>query len=149
MTEPERTDGSGYARCLSICSDAFATHLGVRLVDVDRDRVVVRLPYHAAVGESRIHGGAICGLVDIAATAAFWADPDLDDTAWGATIDLSVHFLNLAVEEDLTAIATVRRRGGQISTGDVSVETGRGTEVAVARVTYKLSRVARSGKNAE
>ena len=48
-------------------------------------------------------------------------------------------FLALAVATDLTATATVRRRGGTLCTGDVSVRNGAGDEVATAIVTYKLT----------
>jgi acyl-coenzyme A thioesterase PaaI-like protein len=50
-----------------------------------------------------------------------------------------VNFLAAARASDLTAIASVRRRGREISTGDVSVIDTAGTEVAAALVTYKLS----------
>ena len=57
----------------------------------------------------------------------------------GATVGFTVNFLKLAVNSDLTATATVRRRGGTLCTGDVSVTNEAGDEVAMAVVTYKLS----------
>lgn len=122
-----------------IASEQFAALLGARLRESERDRVVVELPYSAKLGVGRIHGGAISALIDIAATAAFWACPQLAPSARGATVGFTVHFLKLAVQTDLVATATVRRRGGTLCTGDVSVRDERGEEVAAAIVTYKLT----------
>lgn len=122
----------------AITGDGFASLLGAELVESAVDRVAVKLPYKEALGIGRIHGGAISALVDIAATAAFWSHPDTNATSRGATVSFSINYLKLAVATDLTAIATVRRRGGSICVGDVSVENADGEELAVARVTYKL-----------
>ena len=122
-----------------IASENFAALLGAQLVERAEDRVVVRLPYTPKLGVGRIHGGAISALVDIAATAAFWACANLSRTARGATVGFTINFLALAVATDLTATATVRRRGGTLCTGDVSVRNSSGEEVATAIVTYKLT----------
>ena len=122
-----------------IATENFAALLGAQLLERVEDRVVVRLPYHERLGVGRIHGGAISALVDIAATAAFWSSPRLSPASRGATVGFTINFLNLAVATDLTATATVRRRGGTLCTGDVSVRNGNGEEVATAIVTYKLT----------
>ena len=41
--------------------------------------------------------------------------------------------------EDLIAEASVRRRGGTICTGEVTITNDAGEEMAIATVTYKLS----------
>ena len=122
-----------------IATENFAALLGAELLERAADRVVVRLPYHERLGVGRIHGGAISALVDIAATAAFWSSPRLSPASRGATVGFTINFLNLAVATDLTATATVRRRGGTLCTGDVSVRNDGGEEVATALVTYKLT----------
>lgn len=122
-----------------ITTDTFATLLGARLLECEPDRVVVELPYEPRLGVGRIHGGAISALVDIAATAAFWSSPDVTLDSRGTTVGFTVNFLNQAVATDLTATATVRRRGGTLCAGDVSVRDGEGREVAAAIVTYKLT----------
>ena len=122
-----------------IAKENFAALLGARLVESGPDRAVVALPYEPKLGVGRIHGGAIGALVDIAATTAFWACPDLAPNARGATVGFTINFLSLAVATDLAATATVRRRGGTLCTGDVSVRDARGEEVATAIVTYKLT----------
>ena len=122
-----------------IATESFAALLGAQLVDREYDRVVVKLPYQRKLGVGRIHGGAISALVDIAATAAFWSCPDVTPASQGATVGFSINFLKLAVATDLVATATVRRRGGTLCTGDVSVRNDADEEVAAAMVTYKLT----------
>ncbi len=122
-----------------IATEDFAALLGVQLLEQGRDRVVVKLPYRDELGVGRIHGGAISALVDVAATAAFWSCPELTATARGATVGFTINFLTLASATDLIATATVRRRGGTLCTGDVSIRGGDGDEVATAIVTYKLT----------
>ncbi len=122
-----------------IVKESFAALLGVELVERETDRVVVKLPYQPKLGVGRIHGGAISALVDIAATAAFWSCPGVTPASQGATVGFTINFLRLAVATDLVATATVRRRGGTLCTGDVSVHNDAGEEVAAAIVTYKLT----------
>jgi acyl-coenzyme A thioesterase PaaI-like protein len=62
--------------------------------------------------------------------------------ARGRTIGFSISFVSAARGKDLVATATVRRRGREISTGEVSVCDSDGREVAIALVTYKLSSAA-------
>ena len=119
--------------------DAFAQHLGTVAVEIKQDAVTVSMPYQPTLGLGRLLGGAISGLIDIAATAAFWAHPDITDNARGATVGFTVNFLSLAAGVDLSAIASVRRRGGTLCTGDVSVRDPANTEVATAIVTYKMN----------
>ncbi|MCZ6870977.1 MAG: PaaI family thioesterase [Gammaproteobacteria bacterium] len=121
-----------------VAGDSFAALLGIQLVEREPNRVVARMPYKESLGVGRINGGAISALVDIVATAAFWSHPDLPPTARGATVGFTINYLRLAVASDLTATATVRRRGGTLSTGEVTVVNEAGAEVAMAVVTYKL-----------
>ena len=128
-----------FDRAEAVINDGFAALLGAELIRSAQDQATIRLPYREAFGVGRIHGGAISALIDIAATAAFWSHPALTEDAWGATVDFTVHFLKLAVGTDLIADAKVRRRGGSVCVGDVSVRNADGEEVAAARVTYRLS----------
>ena len=130
-----------------IAKESFAALLGVELVERETDRVVVKLPYQGKLGVGRIHGGAISALVDIAATAAFWSCPDVTPRSQGATVGFTINFLRLAVATDLVATATVRRRGGTLCTGDVSVHNDAGEEVAAAIVTYKLTGYRRTAEH--
>ncbi|MYH15237.1 MAG: PaaI family thioesterase [Gammaproteobacteria bacterium] len=123
----------------AVVNDGFSSVLGVQLMHSAQDQATVRLPYREALGVARIHGGAISALIDVAATAAFWSHPALTEGAWDATVDFTVHFLKLAVDTDLIAEAKVRRRGGSVCVGDVTVRNEDGEEVAAARMTYRLT----------
>ncbi len=127
-----------FARSRGIAERGFAEVLGARCMEVTDDRVVVRMPWHERLGVERIHGGAISALVDVAATAAFWARPGLGADSRGATVGFSISFTRLSARTDLVATATVRKRGGSICFGEVSVASADGEEVAFATVTYKL-----------
>ena len=134
----------GNARAIvekAIVASPYGRLLGLVLESAETDRVVVRLPYRADVttlGDT-VHGGAIAGLVDTAATAAFWAKPGLAAGARGTTIGFSLSFLAAGRGADLLAEARVRRRGREICNGEVVVRNPEGAEVAQAIVTYKLS----------
>jgi uncharacterized protein (TIGR00369 family) len=124
-----------------IVGSAYGRLLGLSLESCEPDHVVVRLPYRAdvtTVGDT-VHGGAIAGLVDTAATAAFWAKAGLSTGTRGTTIGFSLSFLSAGRGVDLLADARVRRRGREICNGEVLVRDAKGTEVAQAIVTYKMS----------
>ena len=126
---------------IAIVRSPYGKLLGFELVSAEQDRVRVRLPYRADVttlGDT-VHGGAIAGLVDATATAAFWAHPEASPKARGTTIGFSINFVSAGRGQDLVAEARVRRRGKEICTGEVSVTDAAGREVAVALVTYKMS----------
>ena len=125
----------------AIVRSPYGKLLGLELVSAEPDRVRVRLPYRVDVttlGDT-VHGGAISALVDSAATAAFWAHPAASPSARGTTIGFSINFIAAGRGQDLIARASVRRRGREICTGEVSVTDAAGREVAVALVTYKMS----------
>jgi uncharacterized protein (TIGR00369 family) len=134
----------GNARAIvekAIVASPYGRLLGLVLEAAEPDRVVVRLPYRTDVttlGDT-VHGGAIAGLVDTAATAAFWAKPGLTAGARGTTIGFSLSFLSAGRGADLVAEARVRRRGKEICNGEVIVRDEKGNDVAQAIVTYKLS----------
>lgn len=121
-----------------IANDNYAKLLGVELVHAADDHVVMKLPYSPSLGVGRIHGGAISSLIDIAATAAFWSTPTIGPNSRGATVGFTINFLSLAVATDLTATATIVRRGGTLCTGQVVVRDPQENDIAIAVVTYKL-----------
>jgi uncharacterized protein (TIGR00369 family) len=124
-----------------IVGSPYGRLLGLVLESSEPDRVVVRLPYRTdvtTIGDT-VHGGAIAGLVDSAATAAFWAKSGLGASARGTTIGFSLSFLSAGRGVDLVADARVRRRGREICNGEVLVRDPEGRDVAQAIVTYKLS----------
>lgn len=124
-----------------IAKSPYGALLGLEFVDASEDCVRLKLPYRdevTTVGDT-VHGGAISGLVDSAATASFWASPNIAPGARGTTIGFSINFVSAGRGQDLVATARVRRRGREISTGEVTVADMDGREVAYALVTYKLS----------
>jgi len=123
-----------------IVGSTFGTLLGVQLVSCEADRVQVRLPFRPEVTTigDLVHGGAISGLVDTAATAAAWSGADLAQQGRGTTIGFTVNFLAAGRGQDLIATARIIQRGRTICVCDVDVDGADGTRVARALVTYKL-----------
>ena len=124
-----------------IVKSPYGALLGLEFVDAAEDCVRLRLPFRTEVTTlvDTVHGGAISSLVDSAATASFWASSKIAPGSRGTTIGFSINFLSAGRGSDLVATARVRRRGREISTGDVTVCDSDGKEVAFALVTYKLS----------
>lgn len=124
-----------------IVGSPFGRELGIVTEAVETDRVRLRLPYREAVTTiaDMVHGGAIAALVDVAATAACWANPAVEPTARGTTIGLTINYLNAGRGQDLIAAADVIQRGKSIAVCDVTVRGADATVVARALVTYKLS----------
>ena len=125
----------------AIAGAPLARKLGIACEQVAADRVVMRLPWtpeHTTVGDL-VHGGAIAALVDVAATGACWATPDVGPGARGTTIGFTLSFLNAGRAQDLLAEARVVQRGRSIVTAEVDVHAAAGKHVARALVTYKKS----------
>src|SRR4030081_3939938 len=112
----------------------------MRAEAIPPDAVRVSMPYRpelATVGDL-VHGGAITSLVDTSAMAAAWSAVEVGQTPRGATVGLTVDFVAPARGAELTADATVRRRGRQLCFCDVDVADGHGGLTARVLVTYKL-----------
>ncbi len=123
-----------------IVRSPYGELLGLELVGLAEGHAQVRMPFRPAVttvGDT-VHGGAIAALVDTAGTASVWASASVSAQR-GATVGFSLNFLAPARSSALVATATVRRRGGQLSTSEVTVRDEAGNDVAVALLTYKLS----------
>jgi uncharacterized protein (TIGR00369 family) len=115
-------------------------HLGIRLEEVGDDVAVLALPFSEQVctmGDV-VHGGAISTLADTAAMAAAWADDEVPEALAGATVSLTVEFVNAARATDLTARAEVVKRGRSLSFIDITVRDTAGEVVAKALATYKF-----------
>lgn len=119
----------------------FGEFLGVRVDDVEDGYCRLRLPFKPELsrGDELIHGGVIAALIDKAGTAAAWSYSDIPDNARGATIGLTVNFLQGALSCDLIAEGRVVRRGGTVTVADVEVRNEAGDLIAKGPVTYKLS----------
>ena len=101
----------------------FAKELGIELVDRSLDHAELRLPWSprlATLGDV-VHGGAIAALLDTAGMAAAWSDDTVPDKPAGSTVSMSVAFAAAARATDLTARATVVRRGRSLCFCEVTV----------------------------
>lgn len=125
-----------------IIQSPFGRQLGLEPQLLEPDHVIVAMPFRqdlTTIGDM-VHGGAIASLVDVTATAAFWALEDMPDNPRGTTIGFSINYLDAGLAQTLKADARVIRRGGSICMGSVDVTDEAGKAIAHATVTYKLSR---------
>jgi uncharacterized protein (TIGR00369 family) len=120
-------------------SSPFGTRVGLRLEEISADHARVSLPFDTAVTTFAdvVHGGAMSTLIDVAATAAAWSAAEPTGDPRGATIGLTVDFLQAARGVDLEANARVIRRGRSVCFCEVDVHAGDDL-VAKGLVTYKL-----------
>jgi uncharacterized protein (TIGR00369 family) len=121
----------------------FWDHLGCTLPVAEPGRATVRFPNRpehgrsSNTGDGSAHGGAIASLVDMAASCALLTV--LAESERRTTIDLNVHFLAPGRGE-LTATATVRRRGGRTAVIDIDVSGDDETLVALGRAVFAILR---------
>lgn len=120
----------------------YVGHLGMRLSDVHSGSATLTLPFTeqlVTIGTT-VHGGAIASLIDTTAMVAAWSDAQVPDTTnlRGTTVGLTVNYVAAANHEDLTATATVLRRGRTLVYLDVDVRGASGSLVAKGLVTYKI-----------
>jgi uncharacterized protein (TIGR00369 family) len=118
----------------------FVGHLGIRLVALQPDRAELELPFRdevVTIGDT-VHGGAIAALLDTAAMSASWSTTKAPENMRGTTVGLTVQFLAGARSANLTARATVIRRGKSLCNVEVDISTADGELVAKGLVTYKL-----------
>ena len=115
--------------------------LGLELLELSEGHARVAMPYRPELttGGDTVHGGAIAALIDTAATASVWAHPAASADDRGATVGFCVNYLRAARGQALTATSTLRRRGAEISTAEITVRDASGGEIAVALLTYNLS----------
>jgi uncharacterized protein (TIGR00369 family) len=95
---------------------AFGKFLGVQVVELAHERAVLHLPFrdeNANVG-GVLHGGATASLMHMAGTLAAWTGLDLDAELFLGTVDFSLQYLAAASREDISAEATVLRRGRDV-----------------------------------
>ena len=118
-----------------IPASPFAQELGIELVDLRLDHAELRLPWAprlATLGDV-VHGGAIAALLDTAGMAAAWSDDVVPEKPAGATVSMSVSYTAAAVASDLTAHATVVRRGRSLCFCEVTVSDAEGRSSPTGR----------------
>jgi uncharacterized protein (TIGR00369 family) len=100
----------------------FAKFLGVKVLAVEPERAVVRLPFQPenANPNGPLHGGATASLLNLAGALAVWTGVDLAVASLLRTVDFSLQYAAAAMREDVTAEAKVLRRGRDIFFLDVA-----------------------------
>ena len=117
----------------------FAKELGIELVDLRLDHAELRLPWAprlATIGDI-VHGGAIAALLDTAGMAAAWSDDTVPEKPAGSTVSMSVSYAAAAVASDLTARASVVRRGRSLCFCAVTVTDPEGSVVAHGSMVHR------------
>lgn len=115
-------------------------HLGMRLEAIEDGRAELVLPFRPELAtiDNVVHGGAIASLIDTAGMAATWSDDSEPESLTGSTVTLNVNYVSAARGQDLTATATVVRRGRNLVFSDVRVSEPDGRVVATGSVVQRL-----------
>jgi uncharacterized protein (TIGR00369 family) len=122
-----------------IPASPFAKELGIELAELRPDHAELRLPWSprlATMGDV-VHGGAIAALLDTAGMAAAWSDDTVPEKVAGATVSMSVSYAAAAVASDLTAHASVVRRGRSLCFCEVRVTDADGSVVAHGSMVHR------------
>jgi uncharacterized protein (TIGR00369 family) len=117
----------------------FAAFLGMTLVDVTHARAVLALPFQPAHANAAgpLNGGASASLLLMAGTVAAWTDVDLDTKPSLSGVDMSIHYLTSAREEDVLAEAQVVQRGRDLFFLAVALRTPAGRPICQGVMTYR------------
>ncbi len=117
----------------------FNKYLGVRVIEIDRGRVRLEVPFRPElIGDplrQAMHGGVISMLADTAGGAAVWSSLE-EPRARVSTIDMRIDYLRPGRQETLVAEAGVVRLGRRVGVTDMrlfhpsapneSIATGKG-----------------------
>ena len=115
-------------------------HLGMRLEAIEDGRAELVLPFRPelATMDDIVHGGAIASLIDTAGMAATWSDDTEPESLAGSTVTLNVNYVAAARGQDLTATASVVKRGRNMVFSEVRVTEPDGRVVATGSVVQRL-----------
>lgn len=94
----------------------YADTLGIEAVEADGERLY-RMPFGDIVlgRPGFLHGGAIAGLLELAAMGTVLAELD-DEAARVKPINMSVNFMRGGTGQDTFAAATITRIGSRVAT---------------------------------
>jgi len=114
----------------------FAKLMGMRLVDLDLDRAVIKIEIRDDLRQPSgvLHGGVTATLIDTA--MAFAVRTRIPKETATATIDLTVHYLRPHVEGAATCSAKIVRAGKRIFTVSADVVNDEGKLIATGISTY-------------
>lgn len=116
----------------------FAATLGIEVVDLARDRAVLRLPYRADFLRpgGTISGPMMMGLADVAMYGAVMTA--LGPAELAVTTSLNINFLRKPPPAALIAEATLLKLGKRLAVGEVAIHS-EGDPALVAHVTATYS----------
>ena len=120
----------------------YAEMLGVNVDRSGDGSPVLTMPFgEGVIGRPGfVHGGALSGLIEIAALAALFADLS-DPDARVKPVNLTVDFMRGARDKPTYAQGTVRRIGKRIANVDaIAWQDDRDKPVAAARMNYLIVR---------
>ena len=121
----------------------FNKYIGVRVVEIDRGRVRVEVPFRPElIGDplrQAMHGGVISMLSDTAGGAAVWSALD-EPHARLSTIDMRVDYLRPGRKETLVAEASVVRIGRRIGVTDIRLfhPSAPNESIATGKAVYNI-----------
>lgn len=127
-------------RLLQMMSTApFPRFLGMRFEEVRVDYGRITLPYRPELNQpaGMVHGGVLASLIDTVVVGPLFSTLESIPRKL-LTIDLHVHYMDAAFEEDLVAEGWVRRRGRSTAFVTAEVETVSGKTLAVGNMAYRI-----------
>jgi len=118
----------------------FQKLLGIEIISVSTDRVTIKLPFRTELvgGGSALHGGVMSSLLDLTGAMAAWSGHDPSRGMKASTVSLTVNFLSAAIEKDIFATGTVRRRGKELIFCDVNITDNDGKDIASGSMIYRI-----------
>lgn len=121
----------------------YAALLGILVEREDGEQPLFRLPFHEGVGgrEGFLHGGAIAGLLEIAAIGSLLATLAGEGDVHVRPINITVDFMRGGRERETFAAATILRIGTRIANVEAFAwQEGRDKLIATARMNLMLRR---------
>lgn len=118
----------------------YAQTLGIDIVDVDGERLY-RMPFGDTVlgRPGYLHGGAIAGLLELAAIGTLLRE--LDDGATAKPINMTVNYMRGGTEQDTFARAVVTRLGARVANVEAHAWQGDRTKpIAAAQLNLMVRR---------
>jgi uncharacterized protein (TIGR00369 family) len=122
----------------------FNKVLGLKLVEVDRGRVRLEIPFRPElVGDplrQAIHGGVLSALADTAGGAAVWSAIE-DARSRVSTIDLRVDYLRPGKQETIACEGSVVRLGKRVGVTDMRCfhPSAPGDTIATGKGVYNIA----------
>ena len=119
----------------------FPKYVGLVYEEVRKDYARMRLPFKPELNQPAgiVHGGAIATLIDTCVVGTVVSGIG-EFPRKMVTVDMHIHYLDAAVEEDLIAHGAVRRRGYRMVYLEVDVVGEKsGKVVAHGELSYLIS----------